>query len=217
MIKGAVFDVDGLLVDTEGYQYRGWVEVLKPLGLTITPEEYFQYAGKTGSLIEQELVKKYGLKIKERALIEVKEKLLIKWFGKESLKPMPHAKEAVQFFIDKGLKIAVCSGSPEEEIKLKLRKTGLDKFSLIITSGNDVKRGKPFPDSYIMAAKKLGLKPEECMAFEDTQYGLQSAKDAGLKCLAVPSQYSTKQDFSRADGIFPSLREAVDFVKNHLI
>ena len=59
--------------------------------------------------------------------------------------------------------------------------------------------------------KKLGLKPSECLAFEDTQYGLQSAKDAGTYCFVIPNEYSERQDFSRADKIFTSFKEVVDF------
>ena len=213
-VKGIVFDVDGLLVDTEDYQWKGWVEVLKPFGLTITREEYFQYAGKTGSIIEDEFVRKHGLKIKRGSLVAEKEKLLIDWFESENLRPMTYAVEAVQILAGlPDVKFAVASGSPEYEIKLKLRKAGLSKFFSIYASIDDVKRGKPFPDIYLEAVRKIGLKPEECLSFEDTQYGLWAAKSAGLICLAVPSEFCLKQDFSKADGVFPNLKEATEYAK----
>jgi HAD superfamily hydrolase (TIGR01509 family) len=213
LIKGIIFDLDGVLVDTEGYQWQGWVEILKPLGISLSKEEYFKYAGKTGNIIESELVKDYNLKIEKGSLLKQKEELLIEWFSSKELKLLPYAKEAIEFFIDKKMKIAIASGGPKDEIILKLKRIDLYSLFPVITSSGEVKRGKPFPDIYLLSAERLELKPEECLAFEDTQYGLGAAKSAGLTCFAVPGEFSVKQDFSRADKTFTNLKEAIEFYK----
>ena len=213
LIKGVIFDLDGVLIDTEAYQWKGWVEGLKPLGINLSKEEYFKYAGKTGNIIESELVNNYNLKIEKGSLLKQKEELLIEWFHHEELNLMPHAKEAVEFFVNKKMMVGLASGGPKDEIILKLKRVNLYYLFPVITSASEVKRGKPFPDIYLLSAERLGLKTEECLALEDTQYGLESAKSAGMTCFAIPSEFSIKQDFSRADKIFNSLEEVVEFYK----
>lgn len=211
LIKGVIFDLDGVLVDTEGYQWQGWVEVLEPFGISLSKEEYFKYAGKTGIIIESELAKDYNLKIEKGSLLKQKEELLIEWFHSKELKLLSYAKEAIEFFINKKMKIAIASGGPKDEIILKLKRTNLYSLFPVITSSGEVERGKPFPDVYLLSAERLELKPEECLALEDTQYGLESAKSAGLTCFAIPGEFSAKQDFSKADKILKNLGEVINF------
>ena len=212
-IKGVIFDLDGVLVDTEYYQWQGWVEILKPFGIPLSKKEYFNYAGKRGDIVELELIKKYNLKVEKGSLQKQKEKLLIEWFASKELELMSYAKETVEFFVkNKSFKIAVASGGPKDEVILKLKRTNLYNFFPVVVTGSEVKRGKPYPDIYLFCAKKLGLEPKNCLALEDTQYGVESAKSAGLFCFAIPNEYSLKQDFSKADKIFKSLKEVVDFL-----
>ncbi len=208
-IKGVIFDLDGVLVDTEYFQWQGWVEVLKPYGKSISQIEYLKYAGKQGGDIESELIIDLNLPLSKNTLLEKKEQLLINWFETKTLECMPYAKEAVEYFHHKNLKLACASGGPRDEVVLKLKKVDLFSLFQSVISGSDVKKGKPFPDIYLLAAKKMGLKPEQCLAFEDTQYGVASAKAAGLICYAIPNEFSQEQDFSQADGVFTNLKEAI--------
>ncbi|MBI4895467.1 MAG: HAD family phosphatase [Candidatus Aenigmarchaeota archaeon] len=210
--KGIVFDLDGVLVDTEYYQWQGWVEILKKYGLTISKEEYYDYAGKNVTIIAEELINKFNLKPK-KSLSEEKEELILRWFKSKPINLMHFSKESMKYFKELGLKIAICSSGNKEEILIKLNRTGINNMVDFITSRNDVNRGKPFPDIYLHSAKQLNTKPSECLAFEDTQYGLQSAKDAGLYCIAIPNEFSIKQDFSRADKVFNNLEQAVNWLK----
>ena len=208
-IRGVVFDLDGILVETEHFQWRGWVEVLKPYGKSVSQEEYFKYAGKQGDIIEAEIFEDLNLSLEKGELLERKKEFVFQWIRTEQIQLMPFAKEAVTYFFTKKLKLACASGSPGEEAILKLQKTGLFPFFQTIISGSDVERGKPFPDTYLLAVNKIGLKPEQCLAFEDTQYGIASAKAAGLVCYAIPNEFSREQDFSQADGVFNNFQEAI--------
>jgi HAD superfamily hydrolase (TIGR01509 family) len=211
--KGLIFDLDGVLVDSEYFQWQGWVLPLRKFGIELSKEEYFHYAGKTASIIEGELIKNYNLDIKPGSLFHEKEKLLIEWFESGDLPLMPFAREAIEFFQGLNLKLAICSGGPRDEVHLKLKRKDLVKYFPVVVSRDDVINGKPSPDMYALAAEKIGLPPEECFSFEDTMYGLQAAKAAGLTCYAIPNEYSRKQDFSSADKVFKNLNEAVDFFK----
>lgn len=212
-IKGIIFDLDGILFDSEYYQWQGWVELLREYGIELTKEMYFDYAGKSGPIIDEELIRDFNLNIPVGTLWEAKQKLLEVWFNEKSMPLMPFAKEAVEYFISNQFKVALCSGGPREEIMIKLEKNDFVKYFPVIVAGSDVERSKPNPDIYLLAVKRLELKPEECLAFEDTQYGLQAAYSAGAHCFAVPNEYSEKQDFSKADKVLSSLKDAIVFFK----
>ncbi len=213
-IKGVIFDLDGVLVDTEKLHYLAWVKVLKPLGLNFSEEEFFGLAGKQIDFIATDLIKKYKLNISPKTLVKQRRKIAFEFFENSDLKLMPHAKSALSFLAKKSkIKLGLASGSIRKLIVSKLKRVGLDNFFSIIVAGDDVKRGKPFPDIYLLTIKKLKLKPKECLAFEDTEYGLKSAKSAGLRCFVVPNYYSRNQNFSKADKVFKNLKEAVEYIK----
>lgn len=213
MLKGVIFDLDGVLVDTEYFQWQGWVEILKPYEISLPKQKYFKYAGKRGDIVELELIRDFNLNLDKGSLLIPKEKMVKKWVKSRKLKRMAYARETVDFFLNRGIKVAVAGGAPRDEVLIKLKRTNLYTFFKAIVSGSDVEKGKPNPDIYLLTIKKIGLNPENCLALEDTQYGLEAAKSAGLFCLVIPNEYSEKQDFSRADGIFPNLREAVNWIK----
>lgn len=215
MLKGVIFDLDGILVDTEHLQWQGWLEVLKPFEISLSKEDYLKYAGKAGTISESELIKDFNLNIKKGLLLKKKEDLLLEWLRKKPIKTLPFAKGAVQFFVRHGIKIAIVSGGPKDEVEFKLKRIGLRPIINVVISGNEVRKGKPYPDIYLLGLKKLSLNPEDCLSFEDTQYGIESAKSAGLTCLAIPNEFSQKQDFSKANGIFGNLKEAIDWIKEN--
>lgn len=210
---GIVFDFDGLLADTEGWQWESWAGVLRPLGLKLTKNEYFDYAGKAGAIIERKLSERHGLLIRGGRLLAAKEKLMLGWVSTRKIQLLPGARDAVEYFRGAGLKVAVASSSPARELEIKLKRSGLESLFDAVVSSDDVRRGKPYPDIYLMAVRRLGLRPAECISFEDTQYGVRAAKSAGLACFAVPGEFSKKQDFSAADGAFTGLGKAVEFAK----
>lgn len=216
VFKGAVFDLDGTLFDTEELQYMGWVEVLKEYGKTVFREEYIRdCVGKNGAMIERELIARLGLDVKHGELLRKKEALLSKWLSTKPIGLMPYASETVRFFSEQKIPVAVASGAGREETMLKLRVTGFDSLfrkDCIVTS-DDVEKGKPGPDTYIAAAGRLGLKPEDCVAFEDTEAGVAAAKGAGMMCIVIPNGFTKDMSFSEADIVFDSLEEAVGWVR----
>jgi len=214
-IEGVIFDIDGVLADTEKYQWLGWVEPLKEYKIPLTKQQYLRYAGKQGDIIESELITDFNLPIEKHILLQKKETMLLEWFQKKKLNRMKYAKQAVEYFYKRNIKLAAASGSSRDEAILKLEKTGLLPFFQFVVGGTEVKRGKPFPDIYLHAAKLLQLKPKKCLSFEDTQYGVESAKSAGLFCIAAPTEFSMKQDFSKADEVCKDLKDAITFLRNN--
>lgn len=215
-IKAILFDLDGTLYKTEAYQLKAWNDVLEKKGVFIDPKDYFKYVGKTASEVEKDIIKEYNLDIQVGDLEREKEELLLQWFkDDDDLELMPYAKEAIDFFSDhSSLLIGLCTSGSNNESIYKLQRNGLDdKFDVIVTK-DDVSKGKPAPDIYLEAMKRLGVREIECLAVEDTEHGLEAAKRAGAFCFVVPQEFSKGQNFSKADKILESLNDLILFFKS---
>jgi HAD superfamily hydrolase (TIGR01509 family) len=103
--------------------------------------------------------------------------------------------------------LTVATNSYREHLDSVLQKFGLDSFFPVTVARQDYKLAKPQPDAFLTAAKKLGLPPSRCVVIEDTYKGVMAATNAGMACIAVPNDYTRRNDFSRASLILPSLRE----------
>ena len=151
------------------------------------------------------------MKFTKEELIREKRKTTLEYFTERPPKFMPYAKEAMVFFSRNGFKLGVATGNLKDVVINTLKRAGADGIFSAIVDGRDVARGKPYPDTYLLAAQKLGLEPKRCLAIEDTQYGVESAKAAGFYSFAVPNEISSLQDFSQADKVFSSLKEVIKF------
>lgn len=210
-IKAIIFDLDGTLLNSENFQMNGWVIPLKKYGINLTKEQYLKYAGKQGEIIEGELYKDFGLNMEKGELLAEKESIMKDIWYTKRMELMPFAKNAIEYFYNKSVyKLGACYGGDIDEARAKLRLNDLEKYFDAFAGASEVKIGKPHPDVYLLCAKKLGIDPENCLAFEDTMYGLRSAKDAGMFCYAIPNEYSKSQNFSRADKILKSLKDVLD-------
>jgi len=185
-----------------------WNILLKPFGIEISLEEYIQdYCGKSSATeIPQLLKKKYGDKIpyKEEELGEKAGEILKNLFETREIELMPGAEDALKFFYGRGFKMALCSAKDPEELEMKLRRAKLLNWfppESRSTQSEAGGQGKPHPAMYKLAVERLGLTPQECIAFEDTSVGVESAVRAELYVIAMPNKYSEKQDFSQANRV----------------
>lgn len=211
--KAAAFDIDGILCRSEHLQYWSWVEALKPYRIKFGKKAYAPYCGKTGAIIAKELCQTYGLQISPQKLLDRKEILIKKWIKNSRLLSVPHVREALRFFKARKLPLVAVSGIGRAEAELKLRKLKMDKFFTARISRDEVKKSKPHPVPYLAACKALNLSPKNVIAFEDTPPGIQSASDAGLFTIAIPSCYSKGQNFSKADLVCGNFKEALAALK----
>lgn len=214
-IKAIIFDLDGVLVDTEFFQSKAWIEVLKKYNISVSLKDLLPYKGKSGEVIEKELKEKYKLPVEKGELLRKRDCYVLDIFKKEKIQTMPYAKTTLDFLTNKK-RLALASTGTKEEVFLKLKKVGFDKYFSVITTRDDVKRGKPYPDIYLAALKKIQFNSKDCLAIEDTQPGVESAKSAGLICFAIPNEFSVQQNFSKADKKFSSLKEVVQEFKDSL-
>jgi HAD superfamily hydrolase (TIGR01509 family) len=118
---------------------------------------------------------------------------------------------------EKKLRIALSSSSARHWIDLILARLKIRGFFEVVVSREEVKKSKPWPEIYLLTAKKLSLTPKECLVLEDTPPGIEAAKKAGMKCLAVPNKFNQQADFSQADWVLRSLVEIdYHFLKSKL-
>ena len=209
--KAAILDFDEVLGRTEGYQYLKWNVILGPkYGVWLTPQEYAQkYCGKSSKdEIPALLCQHYPeIDLAPSKLAEIARAALDYFFSQHKIELMPGAHAGLvtiaNFF---GLEnMSVCSAKNDEELEMKLVSAQVEwwfpntKDRKHRSTQEEAGKGKPAPDMYVLATKRLGFKPSECIAFEDTQAGIDAAATAGVYVVGMPTIFSTGQDLSKAN------------------
>ena len=164
------------------------------------------FVGMRVSEILKKLIKIYKLKIDYKKLYNEREKIFLDLVYKK-LKMMPGLLKSLKLIKENGYQIAIASSGTKKYINTVLDKFKIAGYFNVIVSGDDVRLGKPNPETYIVAARKLGLKPEETLVLEDATKGIKAAKAAKCKCIAVPSPYTPRQNLQGANLKLNSLKE----------
>jgi HAD superfamily hydrolase (TIGR01509 family) len=204
MIKGILFDMDGVLVDSEEYICRAGIMMLGEYGIKALPEDFVPFTGMGENRYLGGVAEKYGL----NADIEVMKARAYDIYDeivKGKLTALPGAKEFILHCRSKDMKLALATSPDTVKMMINLREIGLaaETFDAIVT-GLDVVRRKPFPDIYLKAASELGLKPQNCLVVEDAVSGIRAGKTAGCRCLALTTSFGA-DELGEADWICSSL------------
>ena len=209
MLKGVIFDMDGVLVNSEPFICEAAIRMFAEHGLTVQPEDFLPFVGAGEDRYIGGPAAKYVYPIdipRDKArTYEIYDEIV-----KGRLEPLRGVHEFIGKCRAKGLKLAVASSADLVKIKINLReiKLPMNTFDVIV-SGDDVVHKKPDPEIFLAAAQKLGLKPEECLVVEDAVNGVKAAKSAGSKCLGITSSFTAEQ-LVGADWIAPDLADAPD-------
>jgi len=213
MIKAIIFDMDGVLVDSEPINYEVNKIAFEKAGVKISKKEFIEewVVKGTGS---REAIKRHNVKMSFEDLQKIKKKIYFDVL-KKKVKLKPNAKTAL-IRLNKKYKMALASHAHKYNVNIIVSKFSLDKFFHVILSKQDVNKGKPDPEIFLKASERLGVKPDECLVIEDTEKGIIAAKRAGMMCIAVPDNWTKKyNNFSRADLVVKSLREiTIDTIRN---
>lgn len=212
-LEAVLFDFDGTLANTEHVHYLSWKIVFSELGLKVG--DYEQYAGKSAYNIAKKILEENNVSYDEVAIEDIlsaRSRVIRQIFSKQGITLMPYAKEIFDF-AKEHFKVAIVSNSKRENLLFNLSLTPFKPD--VVVSVDDVKRVKPFPDMYLKALELLGIKAKNAIAIEDTQAGVESAKQAGVFVIAVPSKEAIEQDFSKADVILNDLFEAEQYIKKN--
>ena len=209
MIKGVLFDMDGVLADSEQFICKAAMMMFAELGLKVDPDDFKPFVGTGENSYIGGVAGKYGLAVD---IVKVKARTyeIYQTIIKGNLKPLPGAAEMVSKCRKIGLKLALATSADRIKMEPTLNEIGIpaSSFDAIIT-GLDVVNKKPYPDIYIKAAEKLGLKASECLVVEDAISGITAARRAGCRCLALSTSFAAEM-LSEADWICDSLANVPD-------
>lgn len=212
--QALLFDHDGTLVDSEPTHYLIWRDILAPHGVALTEAQYkAHYAGLPTAANAADVVTRFSL-ARPAAELALEKNDRTKAYLEHSAFPlMPGAREVLERFHARGVRMGIVTGAKQFGVQATLRSHGLAGYFGTVVSSEEVKRGKPAPEGYLLAMKTLGADPAATFAIEDTGHGVIAAADAGIACIAVPNEMSRHHDFSRAAVVVGSLEEAADWIE----
>lgn len=207
VIWGVLFDMDGLVLDTEKLYARFWMEACHYYGFPMTYEQALKMRAANSRLSAANLHSFFGPGADYKTIRNKRIELMDAFIEGHGVEPKPGIFELLDHLDARGIPAAICSSSPADRIRSHLSSLGLYHRFSAICSGYDVPWGKPAPDIYLHGAASLGLPAENCLALEDAPLGIESAFRAGCLPVMVPDQdqpegKTTAMLYAKADSLF---------------
>ena len=209
MLKAVIFDMDGVIIDSEPTHMKLENEIYKKLGIDVTGEEHLSFVGSTSRYMWETLKNKYKFSETVEELIEYERNKYFKYLNSVEceIKLIEGVKELIEDLYKNGVNLAIASSSPLNVIEAIAKKFQIEEYFEVFVTGDYVKKSKPEPDIFIFASEKLGVSPEDCVVIEDSHNGVRAAKKAGMKCVGINSDVEGRQDISMADLVINSFKE----------
>ena len=201
-----IFDMDGVLIDSEPLHFEVLNEVLAEDGHTLSRAENEEFIGTTTEAMWATLIARRGLVRPMAEYRALYDEILLRVL-RQPREPAPGVLALIQRARQLGMRLGVASSSRRLWIEATLGSLGLSESFDTLVSGDDVERGKPDPQIYLLAAHRLGLSPRRCLAIEDSPNGVQSARAAGMPVLGVRTSYTSHLRLEGAERIVDSLAE----------
>lgn len=202
-LEAVLWDLDGVIADTGPYHCRAWQDVFRKRGVDFTEEDFKRYFGqRNDTIIRSTLGGSISPEELDTIAAEKEENYRRRVAG--NIKPLPGATELIGALRERGVKLAIASSAPLENVQLILQGLGISNYFQAIVWGREVAEGKPAPQVFLLAATKLGVGPRDCVVIEDAVAGVTAAKRAGMKCVAVTNSHS-RSSLQEADLIVDTL------------
>ena len=203
--KCIIFDMDGVLINSEPLHFDFENKLFKSLGITVSQEEHETFVGTTAKTMWTMIKQTHNLPFTVSELIIKGQSDFLKYLENHTpIKLIPGIEELLIKLKNSGYYIALGSSSPNKLINYILDKNNISKYFQIIVSGDDVVNGKPSPDIFLKTAELIDIKPVNCLVIEDSKNGVKAAKLAGMKCIGYFNPGSGSQDLTAADFILDS-------------
>jgi HAD superfamily hydrolase (TIGR01509 family) len=213
--RGVVFDLDGVVADSEPLHVQAWMRVLVGLGVgpeQLTPERLAAWVGVPDLDMVGGMVERWELKQTPAELLAAK-RAAYRELIPGALSSFPGVPEELASW--DGVPLAMATATARREAELMLSTLGLARVFRVLVAGDEVRKPKPAPDCYLLAASRLGLDPRQCAAVEDAPHGIQAARAAGYYVLGVTTSFA-RERLGKAHRLFPEVPEAIRWLKRRV-
>ena len=218
MVKAVIFDMDGLLLDTERLALRAWMEGAVELGATLSEETVLQTVGVDWAHTRKIVAGALPGGEAQMDALRVRVQEIYHELMQTDLVVKPGAPELLAALKDAGVPIGLATSTARTSAEWRLNKAGLLEYFDGVACGDEIAHGKPSPDIFLLSAERIGADPTGCVVLEDSPAGLKGAKDAGMGTMMVPDLVAPNEESRKlADYIVADLHEARKILFEHLL
>ncbi|WP_179020308.1 HAD family hydrolase [Winogradskyella forsetii] len=208
MLKAVLFDMDGVIVDTEPLHRKAYYQMFEDVNIEVNETLYESFTGQSTINICKRLVDHFSLTEAPETLVNIKRKHFKYLFENDSsLVLIDGVLERIKDYHANGLKLVVASSASMPNIERIFDRFDLNQYFVGKFSGADLKKSKPHPEIFIKAAEHTGFDKSECMVIEDSTNGIKAAHSAGIFCVGFKSEHSLGQDYSKANIVISDFEE----------
>jgi beta-phosphoglucomutase family hydrolase len=202
--KAILWDLDGVLADTAAFHLEAWRQIFEALGRGFSEDDFKRTFGLRNQAVLRDVLG--GIPREELEDLGRRKDELYRGLIQGNLVPLAGVERLLRYLKEDGKKMAVVSSTARENVRLILSSLGLDGYFETIVAGEDVTRGKPDPQGFLLAAERLGVAPGDCLVVEDAPDGIEAGRRAGMKCVGVATTHPTEA-LAQADLVVRSLEE----------
>lgn len=210
MLKAVLFDMDGVIVDTEPLHRKAYFKMFSDVNINVDEVLYTSFTGQSTINICKRLVEHFNLANQPVELVQLKRKHFKYLFENDTdLALIDGVLDLIKDYYNNGLKLVVASSASMPNINRIFERFDLNQYFIGKFSGADLKQSKPHPEIFIKAAQHTGFSKSECVVIEDSTNGIKAAHDAGIFCVGFKSKHSTQQDYSLADIVISNYKDII--------
>ncbi len=212
MAKGIIFDMDGVLFDTQPLHFQAERETITHFGYPITEEELKEYLGWRGEEFWADVIVRYSLDTTVEEMREFNLPIIERLLSENVREDLPLT-ETLSALKSEGFVLAVASSARKRWVDFMVKRMKIERYFDSVVCGTDVENGKPAPDIFLFAAERIGVEPEKCVVVEDAPSGIQAANSAKMYSIALKGNVNSGLDLSKAKRVISSLQELPEIIE----
>ncbi len=208
MLKAVLFDMDGVIIDSEPLHHKAYYGMFEEIGIEVSDTLYESFTGQATLNVCSQLVAIFKLNNPPTELVQIKRRIFADlFFSDPNLKLLDGVEDVIKDYYQNELTLILASSASMQTINNVFSRFELDQYFKAKLSGADLRQSKPHPEIFLKAAEASGFLPSECMVIEDSTNGIKAAHAAGIYCVAYQSPHSKNQDYHLANKVVSSFSE----------
>jgi HAD superfamily hydrolase (TIGR01509 family) len=207
MLKAVIFDMDGVIIDSEPFHWEVNKKIFKLLGIRVSKKDYKKYIGSSNTNMWTDLKARFGLPQPLEDLVNIQVNGNVDFLRENKFGPIEGITALLSDLKKNDIAIGLASSSPSVAIDIVLRKFKIENYFSVKVSGEDFKKSKPAPDIFLRAARLMQVPPAQCAIIEDSAHGVAAALAAGMKCVGFANKNSWDQDLSGVDFVVDDIKK----------